>query len=150
MNERSLVSVKVEPRSTSRLSSALFIYLASTLFTSIKFTCADVRSQNRVSRNQPLEIYDEFRDISYKDIFFSSNQTLQKWGQRRHFRIFFLFSRSFEHHASHSSTDGATKMLPPTSLIHPGHHLPRTLLAYKSGLIMIRNLNGRTRTLKQV
>ena len=39
MHERSLVSVKVEPRSTPRLSSALFI-LPSILFTWLKFTVA--------------------------------------------------------------------------------------------------------------
>ena len=41
MPERSLVSVKVEPRSTSRSSLALF-YLVSILFTRLKFTCANV------------------------------------------------------------------------------------------------------------
>ena len=45
MHERSLVSVKVEPHSTSSLNSALF-YLASILFTCLKFTCVNVRSQN--------------------------------------------------------------------------------------------------------
>ena len=47
IHERLLVSVKVEPRSTSHLSSAL--YLASILF-----TCVNVCSQKRVSGNQPL------------------------------------------------------------------------------------------------
>ena len=56
MHERSLVSVKVEPRSTSRLSSALF-YLASILFKRLKFTCVNVRNQKRVS-GKPLEIFD--------------------------------------------------------------------------------------------
>ena len=54
MHERSLESVKVEPRSTSRLSSALQFYLSSILFTWLKFTCFNVRSQTRVSGNQPL------------------------------------------------------------------------------------------------
>ena len=53
MHERSLVSVKVEPCSTSRLST---FYLASILFTWLKFACVKVRSQKRVSENQPLEI----------------------------------------------------------------------------------------------
>ena len=52
MHERSLVIVKVEPRSTSRLSSAPF-YLAFILFTKLKFKCVNVRSQKRVSGNQP-------------------------------------------------------------------------------------------------
>ena len=52
MHERSLVSVKVEPRSTSRLSSALFI-LVFILFTWLKFKCVNVHSQKRVSGNQP-------------------------------------------------------------------------------------------------
>ena len=52
MHERSLVSVKIEPRSTSRLSSALFS-LASILFKRLKFTCVNVRNQKRVSGNQP-------------------------------------------------------------------------------------------------
>ena len=55
MHERSPVIVKVEPRSTSRssrLSSALF-YLAFILFTELKFKCVNVRSQKRVSGNQP-------------------------------------------------------------------------------------------------
>ena len=47
MYERSLVSVKVEPRSTSRTSSALFILPL------LKFTCVNVRSQKRVNGNQP-------------------------------------------------------------------------------------------------
>ena len=51
MHERLHESVKVEPHSTSRLSSALF-YLAYILFTRLKFTCVNVRSQNRVSGNQ--------------------------------------------------------------------------------------------------
>ena len=51
MHERSLVSVKVEPHSTSSLNSALF-YLASILFTCLKFTCVNVRSQKRVNGNQ--------------------------------------------------------------------------------------------------
>ena len=51
MHERLLVSIKVEPRLTSRLSSALlsrlyFIYLW------LKFMCVNVRSQKRVSGNQ--------------------------------------------------------------------------------------------------
>ena len=45
---RSLVSVKVEPRSTSRLSSAFF-YLAS-----------NVRNQKRVSENQPFPLSRNF------------------------------------------------------------------------------------------
>ena len=57
MHQRSLVSVKVEPRSACRLSSALFS-LASILFKRLKFTCVNVRSQKRVSGNQPLEICD--------------------------------------------------------------------------------------------
>ena len=52
MHERSLVSVKVEPRSTCRLSSALFI-LVFILFTWLKFKCVNVHSQKRVSGNQP-------------------------------------------------------------------------------------------------
>ena len=47
MHERSLVSVKVEPHSTSSLNSALF-YLASILFTCLKFTCFSVGSQKCV------------------------------------------------------------------------------------------------------
>ena len=52
MHEKSLVSVKVEPRSTCRLSSALFT-LRLFSFTWLKFTCVNVRSQKRVSGNQP-------------------------------------------------------------------------------------------------
>ena len=52
MHERSLVSVKGEPHSTSSLNSALFD-LASILFTCLKFTCVNVRSQKRVNGNQP-------------------------------------------------------------------------------------------------
>ena len=51
MHERSLVSVKGEPHSTSSLNSALFD-LASILFTCLKFTCVNVRSQKRVNGNQ--------------------------------------------------------------------------------------------------
>ena len=40
MHQRSLVSVKVEPRSACRLSSALFS-LASILFKRLKFTCVN-------------------------------------------------------------------------------------------------------------
>ena len=50
MQERSLVSVKVEPRSSSRLRSALF-HLAAILFARLKFTCVNVRTQKRVSGN---------------------------------------------------------------------------------------------------
>ena len=53
MHERTLVSVKVEPRSTSSLSSALFIL---PLFYVIKIYVANVRSQKRVSGNQPLRV----------------------------------------------------------------------------------------------
>ena len=53
MHERSLISVKVEPRSTSRLSSELFI-LPLFYFTGLKFTCINVCSQKCVSGNQPL------------------------------------------------------------------------------------------------
>ena len=57
MHESSLVSVKVEPRSTSRLSSALFILpLFYLRFTWLKFTCVNVCSQKRVSGNQPLTV----------------------------------------------------------------------------------------------
>ena len=55
MHESSLVSVKVEPRSTSRLSSAPFC-LASILFKRLKFTCVNVRNQKRVSGNQPIVV----------------------------------------------------------------------------------------------
>ena len=46
-------SVKIEPRSTSRLSSALFI-LSLFYLRALKFTCINLRSQKRVSGNQPL------------------------------------------------------------------------------------------------
>ena len=45
MNERSLINVKVAPRSTSRT-----FYLASILFTSLKFARVNVRSQKRGSK----------------------------------------------------------------------------------------------------
>ena len=48
MYGRSHVSIKVESRSTSRL------YFTFILFTWLKFTCANVHSQKRVSGNQPL------------------------------------------------------------------------------------------------
>ena len=51
MHERSLVSVKVEPRPTSRLSSAIFIL--PLLFTRLNFTRVNARSPKRVSENQP-------------------------------------------------------------------------------------------------
>ena len=50
MHERSLVSIKVEPRSTSRLSSAFFIFF----FLVILVMKIYVRTQKRVSGNQPL------------------------------------------------------------------------------------------------
>ena len=52
MHERSLESVKFEPRLTSRLSSTLFILPLFYLLEK-KFTCVNVRSQKRVSGNQP-------------------------------------------------------------------------------------------------
>ena len=55
MHERLLVSVKVEPRSTSWSFKLSTFYLASILFKWLKFTCVDVRSQKRVSENQPLQ-----------------------------------------------------------------------------------------------
>ena len=51
MHERSLVSVKVEPRFSFKLST---FYLASTLFTRLKI---NVLSQKRVSGNQPSDIF---------------------------------------------------------------------------------------------
>ena len=48
--ERSHASVKVEPRSTSHLISTLYML---PLFR-LKLTCVNVRSQKRVSGNQPL------------------------------------------------------------------------------------------------
>ena len=58
MHERSLVSVKVEPRSTSRLISALFnlplFYLRDENLRAL--ACVSVRSQKRVSGNQPLVV----------------------------------------------------------------------------------------------
>ena len=53
MYERSHVSAKVEPHSTSRLISTFYI-LPSILFIWLKFACVNVRSQKRVSGNQPL------------------------------------------------------------------------------------------------
>ena len=50
MYVRSHVSVKVEPRFTFNLNT---LYLASVLFTRLKFTCVNVRSQQRVSGHQP-------------------------------------------------------------------------------------------------
>ena len=49
MHERSLVSVKVEPRSTTLSFKLSTFYLASILFTWLKFTCDNVRIQKRVS-----------------------------------------------------------------------------------------------------
>ena len=46
-------SVKIEPRSTSRLSSALFI-LSLFYLRALKFTCINLLSQKRVSGNQPV------------------------------------------------------------------------------------------------
>ena len=46
MHERSLVSVRVEPRSTSRFEVSTF-YLASILFTWLELTCVYVRSRKR-------------------------------------------------------------------------------------------------------
>ena len=51
-HERSLVRVKVEPRALSLFKLSTF-YLASILFTWLKFTCVNRRSQKRVSGNQP-------------------------------------------------------------------------------------------------
>ena len=50
MHERSLESVKVEPCSTSRLSSALFILPLFYLGDEIKFACVNVRRQLRQKR----------------------------------------------------------------------------------------------------
>ena len=49
MYERSHLRVKVEPRSTSRLMSTLYTNLTAILFTRLKFTCVNVRSEKRVS-----------------------------------------------------------------------------------------------------
>ena len=49
MHERSLVSVKVEPRSTYGLSSALFILPLFYLRDYNQFTRVNARSQKRVS-----------------------------------------------------------------------------------------------------
>ena len=46
-------SVKIDPRSTSRLSSALFI-LSLFYLRTLKFTCINLRSQKRVSGKQPV------------------------------------------------------------------------------------------------
>ena len=46
-------SLKIEPRSTSRLSSTLFI-LSLFYLRALKFTCINLRSQKRVSGNQPV------------------------------------------------------------------------------------------------
>ena len=51
MREKSLVSVKVEPRFSFKLST---FYLASTLFKRLKI---NVLSQKRVSGNQPSDIF---------------------------------------------------------------------------------------------
>ena len=47
-------SVKIDPRSTSRLRSALFI-LSLFYLGALKFTCINLRSQKRVSGNQPVQ-----------------------------------------------------------------------------------------------
>ena len=68
--ERSLVSVKVEPRSTTLSLKLSTFYLASILFTWLKFTCVTVRyralpcvSKNAsVPGNQPLEGETELLD----------------------------------------------------------------------------------------
>ena len=68
--ERSLVSVKVEPRSTTLSLKLSTFYLASILFTSLKFTCVTVRyralpcvSKNAsVPGNQPWEGETELLD----------------------------------------------------------------------------------------
>ena len=52
MYERSHVSIKVEPRLTSRFISTLYIL---PLFY-LRFTCVNVRNQKRVSVNQPLDL----------------------------------------------------------------------------------------------
>ena len=68
--QRSLVSVKVEPRSTTLSLKLSTFYLASILFTSLKFTCVTVRyravpcvSKNAsVPGNQPWEGETELLD----------------------------------------------------------------------------------------
>ena len=54
MHERSLVSVKLEPRSTSRLRSPFYLACFFIYVIKINFTCVNVPSQKYVSGNQPL------------------------------------------------------------------------------------------------
>ena len=49
MHERSLINVKVAPRSTSRT-----FYLASILFTSLKIACVNVRSKKTQKQRKHL------------------------------------------------------------------------------------------------
>ena len=69
-HERSLVSVKVEPRALSLFKLSTF-YLASILFTWLKFTCVNGRSQKRVTttmkkwgliQNKPLATLQTFKE----------------------------------------------------------------------------------------